>query len=99
MAANALTYNAIGTILSQVVSQATGQAAIMPTNTSEFITVANTGLQAGYDNLMGAISQVLSRTIISNRPYARHFKGLESDTIRWGNHVRKISYVDRDWED
>ena len=99
MAANALTYNAIGTILSQIVSQATGQAAIMPTNTSEFITVANTGLQAGYDNLMGAISQVLSRTIISNRPYTRHFKGLEVDSIRWGNHVRKISYVDRDWED
>ena len=99
MAANALTYNAIGTILSQIVSQATGKAAIMPTNTSEFITVANMGLQAGYDNLMGSISQVLSRTIVSNRPYSRHFKGLESDTIRWGNHVRKISYVDRDWED
>ena len=99
MAANALTYNAIGTILSSVVSQATGKAAIQPTNTSDFITVANMGLQAGYDNLMGSISQVLSRTIISNRPYSRHFKGLESDSIRWGNHVRKISYVDRDWED
>lgn len=99
MAANALTYNAIGTILSTVVSQATGKAAIQPTNTSDFITVANMGLQAGYDNLMGSISQVLSRTIISNRPYSRHFKGLESDSIRWGNHVRKISYVDRDWED
>lgn len=99
MAANSLTYNAIGTLVSQIVSQATGKAAIMPTNTSDFVAVANTGLQAGYDNLMGAISQVLSRTIISNRPYTRHFKGLESDSIRWGNHVRKISYVDRDWED
>lgn len=99
MAANVLTYNAIGTLVSQIVSQATGKAAIMPTNTSDFVAVANTGLLAGYDNLMGAISQVLSRTIISNRPYTRHFQGLESDSIRWGNHVRKISYVDRDWED
>ena len=99
MAANTLSYNAIGMLVSQIVSQATGKAAIMPTNTSDFVAVANTGLLAGYDNLMGSISQVLSKTIISNRPYTRHFKGLEADSIRWGNHVRKISYVDRDWED
>lgn len=99
MAANTLSFNAIGTLVSQIVSQATGKAALMPTNTSDFVAVAQTGLSAGYDNLMGSISQVLSRTVISNRPYSRHFKGLESDSIRWGNHVRKISYVDRDWED
>lgn len=99
MAANVLTYNAIGTILNQIVTQATGKAVITPTNTSEFVTVAQTGLLAGYDNLMGAISQVLSRTIISTRPYYRKFQGLEADAIRYGNHVRKINYVDRDWED
>lgn len=99
MAANTLSYNAIGVLVSQIVSQATGRAAMIPTNTSDFVAVANTGLLAGYDNLMGAISQVLSRTIIANRPYTRKFKGLEADNIRWGNHVRKISYVDRDWED
>lgn len=99
MAANVLTYNAIGTILNQIVTQATGKAVITPTNTSEFTAVAQTGLLAGYDNLMGAISQVLSRTIISTRPYSRKFQGLEADTIRYGNHVRKINYIDRDWED
>lgn len=99
MAANVLTYNAIGTILNQIVTQATGKAQITPTNTSEFTAVAQTGLLAGYDNLMGAISQVLSRTVISTRPYTRKFQGLEADNIRYGNHVRKINYVDRDWED
>lgn len=99
MAANVLTYNAIGTILNQIVTQATGKAQITPTNTSEFTAVAQTGLLAGYDNLMGAISQVLSKTIISTRPYSRHFQGLEADNIRYGNHVRKINYVDREWED
>lgn len=99
MAANVLTYNAIGTILNQIVTQATGKAQITPTSTSEFTAVAQTGLLAGYDNLMGAISQVLSRTIISTRPYYRKFQGLEADNIRYGNHVRKINYVDRDWED
>ena len=99
MAANVLTYNAIGTILNQIVTQATGKAVITPTNTSEFVTVANVGLQAGYENLMGSISQVLSKTIMSTRPYYRHFQGLEADSIRYGNHVRKINYIDRDWED
>ena len=99
MAANVLTYNAIGQILNQIVTQATGKAQITPTNTSEFTAVAQTGLLAGYDNLMGAISQVLSRTIISTRPYYRKFQGLEADNIRYGNHVRKINYVDREWED
>lgn len=99
MAANVLTYNAIGTILNQIVTQATGKAQITPTNTSEFTAVAQTGLLAGYENLMGAISQVLSKTVISTRPYSRQFQGLEADNIRYGNHVRKISYVDREWQD
>lgn len=99
MAANVLTYNAIGQILNQVVTQATGKAQITPTNTSEFTAVAQTGLLSGYDNLMGSISQVLSRTVFSNRPYTRKFQGLEADNIRYGNHVRKINYVDRAWED
>ena len=98
MAANALTFNDIAIVLNQVVTQATGQAQIVPTNTSDFVTVAQTGLLAGYDNLMSAVSQVLSRTIISQRAYDRKFRGLEADSIRWGNHVRKINYADRAWQ-
>lgn len=98
MAANALTLNQISTILNSIVTQATGQAQITPTNGAEFITVAQTGLLTGYDNLMGAISQVLSRTIFANRPYTRKFRGLEADSIRYGNHVRKINYIDGEWQ-
>lgn len=98
MAANALTFNDIAIVLNQVLVQATGQSSLVATNTSDFTTVATTALQAGYDNLMGAISQVLSKTIISNRAYDRKFRGLEADSIRWGNHVRKINYVDRGFQ-
>ena len=98
MAANSLSFNDIAIILNSIVQQATGQAVLTPTTGADFITVANTGLLAGYDNLMGAISQVLSRTLISNRPYYRKFRGLEADNIRWGNHVRKINYGDRPWQ-
>lgn len=99
MAANSLTYNAIGQLVTDIVQQASGKQVIAPVDTKDFVAVANIGLQAGYDNLMGAISQVLSRTVISNRPYTRKFKGLEADNIRWGNHVRKINYIDRVWDD
>lgn len=98
MAANSLSFNQIATVLNSIVTQATGMAQITPTNGADFITVAQTGLLAGYDNLMSAISQVLSRSIFSSRPYYRKFQGLEADSIRWGNHVRKISYGDRAWQ-
>lgn len=97
--ANTLSLNQIATVLNSVVTQATGQAQITPTNTAEFTAVAQTGLLAGYDNLMSAISQVLSRTIFSVRPYTRKFRGMESDSITYGNHVRKINYVDGEWQD
>ena len=99
MAANTLDFNQISTILNAIVSQATGKTAITPTNTSEFVTVAQTGLKTGYDNLIQAVSQVLSRTIFSNRPYTRKFKGLEADAVTYGNHVRKINIADKDAED
>lgn len=98
MPANSLSFNQIATILNSIVTQATGQAQITPVNGADFVTVAQTGLLAGYDNLMGAISQVLSRTLIANRPYYRKFQGLEASELRWGNHVRKINYVDRAWQ-
>ena len=98
MAANTLTFTDISLILNDIVQQATGEVTLGPLNTSDFVTIAQKGLLAGYDNLMGAISQVLSRTIISNRPYTRKFKGLEADSMRWGNHVRKINYADRPWQ-
>lgn len=94
MAANSLSIEQIATILNAVQSQATGQAQLANINTSDFVTVATTTLQTGYDTVLNAISQVLSRTIFSVRPYERKFAGLEVDNIKWGNHVRKLSPVD-----
>lgn len=99
MSANTLTVTQIGAILNDIVEQATGQKQIAVTDTASFITVAQSGLLTGTENLMNAVSQVLSKTIISNRPYTRKFKGLEADSIMYGNHVRKINYVDGTWED
>lgn len=95
--ANDLTINQLGTTLNAIVKQATGATPMAVTNTASFMSVANTALLAGYDNLIGAISQVLARSIFSIRPYTRKFKGLYASQQRWGNQVRKFQICDKDW--
>ena len=85
-------------LLSSVVSQATGQSVITPTDLSEFVSVGTTALEAGFDPLLNALSQVLGRTMFSIRPYNERFRGLRADTQRWGNHVRKLKLADNDFE-
>lgn len=99
MAVNDLSFNQISTVLAEIVGQATGKNVTAPVNTGEFVTVAQTALKTGYDPLSTAISQVLSRTIFSQRAYNRRFRGLEADSIRYGNHVRKLNPVDKPFED
>lgn len=99
MAVNTMTFNQLATVLNAIVTQATGKAALTATDYSSFVSVAKTGLESGYDPLSTAISQVLSRTIFSVRPYSRKFKGIEADRIQYGNHVRKINYVDKAFEE
>ena len=97
--ANALTFNQLATVLADITQQATGQKVLTPTDATEFVTVAQKALLTGYDPLINAISQVLSRTIFSVRPYTRKFQGLEADSLRYGNHVRKIQVADKGWEE
>ena len=96
--ANTLNFEQIASVVNDVYRIATGQQVIRPVNTKDFVAQANTTLLSGYDNVMGAISQVLSRTIFAIRPYSRKFASLEADAIRWGNHVRKINFIDGEFE-
>lgn len=98
MSANELSINQLSTVLNAIHAQATGKTAIAVTDTSSFVTVAQETLKAGYDPVLGAISQVLSRTIFSVRPYSSKFKGMMADSIRYGNHVRKLQTVDKPFE-
>lgn len=99
MPVNDLTFNQLSTVLNSVVSQATGKAALTATNTGEFTSIAQTALKNGYDPLLGAISQVLSKTIFSIRPYARKFGGIEVSNQQFGNITRKLNIADKDFED
>lgn len=99
MAINFLDTVQISTVLNAIVSQATGKSALAQVDTKDFVAVAKIGLEAGYDKLATAISQVLSRTVYSNRPYDRQLRLLDSDTLQYGNHVRKIQFLDSQWSD
>lgn len=94
--ANSLQQNQIYTIINAINAQAKTGGALTAVDTSSFVTVAQTLLLSGYDNLISAISQVLSSTIFSHRPYESILDILYNDSIRWGNHVRKI--VPLDWD-
>lgn len=95
---NTLTVTDIYTVANAIVSQATGRTDITAYDATSFISIADIALKTAPDVLLGAISQVLSRTIMSTRPYTRKFKNLETDNITFGNHVRKLSIVDKDFE-
>lgn len=95
MAVNALTFNQCATLLNAINRQATGQDNITPADTASFVTLATTTLATGYDPVINAISQVLSKTVFSVRPYNRKFSGLFMDSTQWGNHVRKLQIVDK----
>ena len=98
MAVNNMTIEQASTLLAAIHDQVTGETTLAPTNISDFVSVAQATLQAGYDTVLGAITQVITKTLIAVRPYDRKFKGLEVSNERWGGIVRKINFADRDPE-
>ena len=96
--ANDLTFNQASTILNEITQQLTGRNTIAPTNTYEFVTVAQTALKQGYDPLLGAISAVLTRSIFSIRPYTAKFRSLQVDSQKFGAITRKFQISDKEWE-
>lgn len=95
---NTLTIEQTSAVLNDVLAQVTGSKTIGTVTPENFVSVATTVLKQDYDVTLKAISQVLSRTIFSVRPYTRKFKGLEADSIRFGNHVRKLNLSDLPFE-
>lgn len=95
MSVNTMSIEQAYTLLADLHEQATGVKTATPTDLSSFISVAQKTLQAGYEPVLNAITQVLTKTIVAVRPYSRKFTGLENTAERWGGVVRKISFGDR----
>jgi len=97
--ANDLTFYQLSTILNEIHKQATGENSIAPVNSNEFVSVGAKVLKTGYDTTINAISQVLTRTMFSVRPYSAKFKSLMVSNQKFGNITRKLSIADKDFED
>lgn len=85
-------------VLTSIIGQATGLTDISDSYTNTFVSVASVAMGVAPDALLNAMSQVISRTIFSIRPYNRKFAGLYVDNMKWGNHVRKINIGDKNFE-
>lgn len=79
--------------------QATGQAVLAPVDEQGFISVAQATLRAGYDVVLGTLSQMCAETLVSVRPYNAKFDGLFIDRARWGAITRKINFVETEPEE
>lgn len=96
---NTMSFEDAAAILNNVRKQVTGETGVAPLNTQQFISVATTTLQAGYDPVLNAITQMVSKTIFSIRPYNRKFAGIKMDQEQWGSIVRKLAIADKDFDD
>lgn len=92
-------FNQAATVLNSLCKQATGKDSLTATTTAEFMSVATTTLEAGYDAIMNAISKMVARTIFSNRAYTGKFGSLQVDSQAWGSMVRKLSLIDGEFDD
>lgn len=96
---NDLTFTQQASLLNEIASQAMGSQQIRATDLTEFCAQAQTVLKCGYDVVSNSIQQVMSATIFATRKYDRKLKGMKANSIRFGNHVRKINVADKPLED
>lgn len=92
--ANTMTIDQVSAVLRAVLQQATGQTELAALDIGQLLTIGQKALLTGRDPVMSAISQVISRTIFSNREYRRKFPELMRSEEQWGNMVRKLSVVE-----
>ncbi|MBO7711928.1 MAG: hypothetical protein J6S85_00085 [Methanobrevibacter sp.] len=99
MAINSMSFEQSATILNEMLEQMTGATSLAPIDESEFIAVGTTVLQAGYDQINKALSQVLTRSIYSSRSYDPIYPSIMRDTQKWGGITRKVTVLDLDFID
>lgn len=84
-------------LMTLLVHEATGQTAVTNVDSSNFVSVGETVLAAGTENVLNSLSLVLGRTFMAVRPYEAKFKILNSiNSGAYSNRLRKISFYSRD---
>lgn len=99
MSVNTMDFNQASTVLNNIREQVTGKTSLAPVDDTSWVSVAQQTLAVGVDPVVNAISQLVGRTIFSNRPYRRKFGGLQVDNQKFGAITRKLSIADKDFID
>lgn len=96
MSVNNMGFEQSAGVLQSIVNQMGGiNGNTVSVDTTNYVSVGQTALKTGYDPLLGAISQVLTKTIFSVRPYNAKLSSMFVDSTQWGAITRKINYLDR----
>lgn len=99
MSVNNMGYEQASVLLNSIVQQATGNSAIASVSPADFISIGTTALNAGYDKVLNAITQIIGRTLFSVRPYDRKLADVSRTRMEWGSIMRKLKIADTDWSD
>lgn len=95
MSVNTMSVEDARVLLNSLHNQVTGQSALTPTSTADFVSQAQATLAAGTDVVFGALMQMVGATVFAVRPYSAKFQGLKADLPRWGGIIRKVSFGDK----
>ena len=91
--ARVLTQKDAYTLINSLVKQATGQLTLTATDVSSFISVGETLMQTGAENVLGSLSLLIGRTLVASRPYRARFGMLNAlNTGVYTHRMRKISF-------
>lgn len=92
-----LTQRDISAIITAIGKQATGQANLGTLALSDFVSVGETLLSSGTENVYNALSLVAGRTLAAVRPYKAKLGMINAmDSGIYSHRLRKISYYSRD---
>lgn len=84
-------------LMNLLLRQATGQQALVVTDTSTFVSAGELILATGMENVYNSISLVLNRLIVSSRPYDAKFRIIDAGEVgTYSNRARKISFYSQD---
>lgn len=90
---NAFAPKDIYALMSELVSQATGQKDIAVFDTDSFVSAGELALSTGTENVLNALSLIVGRTLIAVRPYNARLISLNNlGTGKFTHRLRKISY-------
>lgn len=87
-------------LINAIAKEATGQeSTLQAVNTSTFVSVGESILRTGTENVLNALSLVLGRTFVAVRPYEAKLKIINAlNSGAYASRVRKISYYSRNAE-